>query len=329
MVRSTRGRAASSNADRVSMRSTSGSTPTTIEYQSGGIGITQRLLRTSSDFPEDRQPASTLGRISIEYGFVDQVLDQGTIEVITSEIRISFGREHAEDRLTLGIARVRRYHFEHGDIEGPPSEVIDDDGLRRSSGPDAVGQRRRRGLVENPDHLEPRETSRISRRLSLSVVEVRRHRDHRAPHRPSQNRRSLLAEMREEVRGDLLRGADSTVDLHACQTTWPRDDGVWNHQRFRLSICMASTHESLDAEDGSSRMRFQIRCRLGADRLDDVTGISNHRRHEIRLIILRQRISDPENARTSRIGECNQRVRGSQINSHDQVDRIVGSLGVI
>ena len=68
-----------------------------------------------------------------------------------------------------------------------------------------VGQRRRGRLVEQPQHLEPREPPRVARRLPLGVVEVRRHRDHRAARSARQRRLGARPQHPEDLRRALDR----------------------------------------------------------------------------------------------------------------------------
>src|SRR5207249_1611018 len=67
---------------------------------------------------------------------------------------------------------------EDRDVEGPAAEIVDrDDALVLLV--EAVGERSRRRLVHQTEHLQAREPSGVPGRLPLAVVEVGRHRDHR------------------------------------------------------------------------------------------------------------------------------------------------------
>ena len=70
---------------------------------------------------------------------------------------------------------------------------------------EAVRERRRRRLGEQPHHLEPGEPARVARRLALRVVEVRRHRDHRALDRPAERRLGARLELAQDLGRDLDR----------------------------------------------------------------------------------------------------------------------------
>ncbi len=69
----------------------------------------------------------------------------------------------------------------------------------------AVRERGGRGLVEDAHDIEAGDLAGIARRLALGVVEVRRHRDHRAGHGLTERLLGDLANRAQHVRGDLLR----------------------------------------------------------------------------------------------------------------------------
>jgi hypothetical protein len=68
---------------------------------------------------------------------------------------------------------------EDGDVERPAAEVVHGDALLRLA-LRTVGERRRRRLVQDAEHLQPGEAPRRLRRRALQIVEVRRHGDDRA-----------------------------------------------------------------------------------------------------------------------------------------------------
>ena len=66
------------------------------------------------------------------------------VEVVAAEEGVAAGREHLEDVLA---------DLEHRDVEGAAAEVVDGDLLVQVAA-EAVGERRRGGLVQDPQHLE-------------------------------------------------------------------------------------------------------------------------------------------------------------------------------
>jgi hypothetical protein len=129
------------------------------------------------------------------------------VEVVAAERRVAVRREHFEH-----AAR----ELEDRDVERAAAEIVD---RVRALGAvvEAVSDGRGRRLVEKTQHLEARELRGVLRRLPLRVVEVGRHRDHRA--------RELAAEARlgahprnarQDLGGDFDRALDarSRCELH-------------------------------------------------------------------------------------------------------------------
>ena len=109
--------------------------------------------------------------ILLELG--DEPFDDTIVEVVAAQVCITVRRLDLEHALA---------QFEDGDIVCATSQVEDRDrlfGLLLQ----AVRQRCRCRFVENSQHLEPRYLARILRRLTLTVVEVGRYRDHGLRHR--------------------------------------------------------------------------------------------------------------------------------------------------
>ena len=92
------------------------------------------------------------------------------VDVVAAEVRVAVGRQHLEHAVLDAQDR---------DVERAAAEVVDGD---EAGVPlvEAVGQRRRRRLVDDAQHLEAGDAAGVARRGALRVVEVRRHGDHRA-----------------------------------------------------------------------------------------------------------------------------------------------------
>ena len=95
---------------------------------------------------------------------VGQHVEDAVIEVIAAEESVAAGRENLEDVLA---------DLEDRDIEGTAAEVVDRDCLLETFA-EAVREGGCRGLVENAQHFESRDLSRVLGGLSLVVVEVGR-----------------------------------------------------------------------------------------------------------------------------------------------------------
>ncbi len=93
--------------------------------------------------------------------------DQQQVDVVAAEMRVAVGRQHLEHAVL---------DAEDRDVEGAAAEVVDGD---EAGVPlvEAVGERGRRRLVDDPQHLEAGDAAGVARRGALRVVEVGGHRD--------------------------------------------------------------------------------------------------------------------------------------------------------
>jgi len=116
------------------------------------------------------QQAPILGRQRLQPGLLNSPAKNAVIEVVATERRIAAGRHHLENAGS---------QFQDRDIEGATTKVIDRvDAFRRVVQP--VGNGRRGRLVEQAQDIKSGQARRILGRLALCVVEIGRHRDHRA-----------------------------------------------------------------------------------------------------------------------------------------------------
>jgi hypothetical protein len=170
----------------------------------------------------------------------DQVVDDPLVEVVAAEVGVAVGGFTS----TTFVA-----DFEDGDVEGAAAEVVDGDQLVLLL-VEAVGERGRRGLVDDALDLEAGDLAGVLGGLALGVVEVGGHGD------------DGLGDLFAEV---LLGGAlqlleDLGADLGGVKllpspivTSAPPpcpDDVVGDAPTIRRRPREAAAHEALDAEDG-------------------------------------------------------------------------------
>ena len=99
--------------------------------------------------------------------FVGEIFDEAIVEVLAAEERVAVGRFHLEDTIA---------DLEHRHVERAAAEVVD----RDRAGTllvEAIGEGRRRRLVDDAQHFEAGDLAGILRRLALGVVEIGRHCD--------------------------------------------------------------------------------------------------------------------------------------------------------
>ena len=89
---------------------------------------------------------------------------QQQVDVVAAQVRVAAGRQHLEDAV---------FDAKNRDVERAAAEVVDGDepGVALV---EAVGERRRRRLVDDAQDVEAGDAAGVARRRALRVVEVRR-----------------------------------------------------------------------------------------------------------------------------------------------------------
>ena len=98
---------------------------------------------------------------------IRDVVDQRLVEVVAAQVRVAVGADHAEHAVG---------HLEHRHVERAAAQVKHHD-LLLCLLLQAVGERRRGRLVDDPHHLEAGDLAGVLGGLPLRVVEVGRHGD--------------------------------------------------------------------------------------------------------------------------------------------------------
>ena len=167
--------------------------------------------------------------------FVNEPVDDALIEVVAAQVRVAIGSFHFNDALA---------HFQHGNIERSAAEVVDGDHLVLCL-VEAIGQRGRRGLVDDALHFQPGDLPGILGRLPLRVVKIRGHGDDRLSH--------FLAEI--VFRGLLQLLQNQRGNLRRCVLLALRHDGdviarlhdlIGHHLDLFANLVEAASHEALD-----------------------------------------------------------------------------------
>ena len=134
---------------------------------------------------------------------LDQPVDDPLVPVVAAEVVVAVGRLDLDDALA---------DLKQGHVEGPAAQVEDEDGglalLLQ-----VVGQRGRGGLVDDPEHVQPRDLPGLGGGLTLRVVEVRRDGDHRVGDLLTQVGFRVPLELLQHERADLLGTELLAVDV--------------------------------------------------------------------------------------------------------------------
>ena len=189
---------------------------------------------------------------------------------------VAVGREHLENAVLDAQDR---------DIERPAAQVVDrdDPGVPLV---EAISERRGGGLVDDPQHLQARDPSRVTRRGALRVVEVGRHRDDRAIDLGievalfGEEGLGAVLQLAQDERGDLRRGELAIADADAEHAARFARDPEREMARLGLNVLASLSHEPLHGVDGPLRVRQQPALRFASDIDRVVRGDRHHRRHQ-------------------------------------------------
>mmetsp|Transcript_15799 Transcript_15799/g.47414 ORF Transcript_15799/g.47414 Transcript_15799/m.47414 type:complete len:315 (-) Transcript_15799:19-963(-) len=137
---------------------------------------------------------------------LDEVRHHTLVKVLTAQVGVAVRGHDLEDAVVDGQQR---------DIEGAATQVVNQNVLLGLL-VQAVGDGSRRRLVNDPQNIHTRDDTGILRGLTLSIVEVRRHRDHGVLHLLAEVVLGGLLHLGQDHGGHLLRRHDLglALDLH-------------------------------------------------------------------------------------------------------------------
>mmetsp|Transcript_42623 Transcript_42623/g.123236 ORF Transcript_42623/g.123236 Transcript_42623/m.123236 type:complete len:216 (-) Transcript_42623:222-869(-) len=154
--------------------------------------------------------------------------------------------------------------LEDGDVEGAAAKVVDRNGLaiRRLH---AEGEGSSRGLVDDAEHIQPGNLSRILGCLALRIVEVRWDRDDSLVHAATKVRRCSLLHLLQHQGANLAGRELFPVSLDPSVAIWCLDDLVGEILHVFLSCVLVETtaNEALGGKDSVLRVCHSLT--LGRD----------------------------------------------------------------
>ena len=272
------------------------------------LGLLRRLAQALERHAILRQ-IDALGLLELGH----DPLDDPVIEVVAAQMRVAVGGLHLHHALA---------HLEDRDVERAAAEVVHGDRLVLLL-VEAVGQRRRRGLVDDAHHLEAGDLAGLLGGLALRVVEVRGHRDHRARHRLTQVLLGRLLELLEHHRRDLRRRVVLVPDLDADVAVGRGNDGVGDHLHLLAHLVEAAAHEALDREHGV----LGVRDRLALGDLPDEALARLGERHDRRRQPAALGIGDDDGLPA--FDDGNDGVGGAQVDSDDFAHELLAASGTV
>ena len=212
----------------------------------GRLQRAQFLLGLFAGLLEPLQGHRILAQVDavVAFELVGAVIDQHAVEIVAAQVRVAVGADDAEDAFG---------NFQDRDVERAAAEVEDAD-LLLGLPVQAVGQRGRGRLVDDPHHFQPGDLAGVLGRLPLGVVEVGRHGDHGLVHLVAQVGLGRLLELAQDHGRDFRRRVLAIVDLDLDVLVRAADDLVGHDLLFGGDLVVPAAHEALDGIDGPPRV---------------------------------------------------------------------------
>ena len=173
---------------------------------------------------------------------------EGVVEVVAAQVRVAVGGLHFHHALA---------HLEHRDVERAAAEVVHGDRLVLLL-VQPVGQRGRRGFVDDAQDVETGDLAGVLGGLPLRVVEVRGHGDHRVRHLLAEVVLGRRLELLQDHRGDFRRRVLLAAHFHPRVAVVVLGDRVGNAAGLLRNLAVLAAHEPLDREHGVLGVRHRL-----------------------------------------------------------------------
>ena len=234
-------------------------------------------------------------------------LDQKQIDVVTAKMCVAISRQHLEHTV---------FNAQDGDVEGAAAEIVDRDDARLPL-VQTVGQRSRRRLVDDAEHLEAGDAASVARRRALGIVEVGRHRDDGFVHfgiditLGGKVFFGASLQLTQDECGNLGRRELALAEADAHNTARLARHLEGQQRRFALHVVDTLAHETFHGVDRAPRVGQQTPLGLASDEDGAVLRGRHDRRHE-RIVV---RVADHD--RQAVLDDGDEAVRGSEIDTDD------------
>ena len=176
---------------------------------------------------------------------LNEPVDDTMVEIITSEVGITVGSFYFEHTVA---------EFENRYIVGTTTAVEDNDLHIFVRLVKAVSQGSCGRLVDDTTYVEACDLTGFLRSLTLRVVEVSRHGDDCFGDFLSEVVLSGLFHLLKDDGADLLRGIETSVDVHTGSVVVATRYFIRNTCDFRLQAVVGLAHETLDRIDSFGRV---------------------------------------------------------------------------
>src|SRR5690606_3079333 len=118
-------------------------------------------------------------------------------------------------------------------------------------------------LVNDPLHIQPGNLPGLLGGLALSIIEIRRHRDHSFRYRRTEIILGGSLHLLQDHRRNLLRGIQTITDAYTYRVVIPTLNLVGDHLHFSRHIVVLLAHKALDRLNRVLRVRDSLAfCRV-------------------------------------------------------------------
>jgi hypothetical protein len=186
----------------------------------------------------------------------DHPVDDRLVEVVAAKVVVAVRRLDLEDALA---------ELEHRHVERAAAEVEDEDRLVGALLVEAVGERGRGRLVDDPQHVQAGDLAGVLRGLALGVVEVGGDCHDRVGDWLAEVGLGVRLQLLQRHRADLRRRVLLVGRLHAHVLVRTLDDLVRDDLHLLRDLVVLAAHEALDREDRVLRVRDLLAARRRPD----------------------------------------------------------------
>ena len=201
-----------------------------------------------------------------------QEVDDPHVEVLATKEGVTVGGQYLELMFAIDLGDL-----DDGYVKGTASQVVNHHFLVALALVHAIGQGRRRGLVDDALHIQAGNTARVLGGLTLGIVEIGRHGDYRLGDFLTQVILRRLLHLLQYLGGNLRRRHLLAVHFHPGIAIVRLDDLVGDHFNVPLHhrVIELAADESLDGEQGVVGIGHRLALGGLADQHLALLGVSH------------------------------------------------------
>ena len=205
-------------------------------------------------------------------------LGDSMIHIITAQRRIAAGGQHLEHAAV---------ETQQGNIEGSAAEVVDRIHALRVL-IQAIGNRRRRGLIQQPQGIKSGKTRGVFRGLALGIVKIRRHGNDRIGDFRSESFRSATLQAFQDLGGYGHRALFAGHGVDTGHGRVARREFIGKGLAQTFNVFDAAAHQSLHRRNGIERVFMRYRHGVVTHHRLALVPVAHHRGQQMPAVRIRQ-----------------------------------------